>query len=144
MKRLFLKLFRGFLALLGIAVATSCEDILDNIPVAYGTPTMDYTVMGKVVNYKAEPLKGIKIKPRWDNWPPDSTYTDAQGAFVVARKGGSLEWKSDKFYYAPLIVEDTSGVYRKDTVYIKMVQIKEGGSWYKGEFEAKDVKITMY
>ena len=143
MKRIFIKLFQGLLALLGIAVATSCDGILGGMACAYGTPTMDYTVQGKVVNLKAEPLKGIKIKPRWDNWPPDSTFTDAQGAFVVARNGGWLEWKSDGFYYAPMIVEDTSGIYRTDTVYIKMEQIKEGDNWYKGEFEAKDAKITM-
>ena len=104
---------------------------------------MDYTVMGKVVNMRQEPLEGIKIKPRWDKWPLDSTYTDSQGTFVVVRKGGALEWKSDTFYYAPLIVEDTAGVYYKDTVYIKMVQIKEGDGWYRGEFESKDAKITM-
>ena len=92
---------------------------------------------------RQEPLEGIKIKPRWDKWPPDSTYTDSQGTFVVVRKGGALEWKSDTFYYAPLIVEDTAGVYYKDTVYIKMVQIKEGDGWYRGEFESKDAKITM-
>ena len=143
MKRIFVKLFQGLLALLGVVSATSCDDILGGMVCAYGTPTMDYTVQGKVVNLKAEPLKGIKIKPRWDNWPPNSTFTDAQGAFVVARKGGLLEWKSDGFYYAPLIVEDTSGIYRTDTVYIKMEQIKEGDNWYKGEFEAKDSKITM-
>lgn len=143
MKKVLLKLFKGVLALLGIAATTSCDDIIGNYPTAYGTPTMDYTVMGKVVNMRQEPLEGIKIKPRWDNWPLDSTYTDSQGAFVVARKSGALEWKSDKFYYAPLIVEDTAGVYHKDTVYIKMVQIKEGDGWYRGEFEAKDAKITM-
>ena len=143
MKNMILKLCKGLLGLLGIVVATSCDDILGGMICAYGTPTIDYTVQGKVVNLKAEPLKGIKIKPRWDNWPPDSTFTDAQGAFVVARTGGSLEWKSDGFYYAPLIVEDTAGIYRTDTVYIKMEQIKEGDNWYKGEFEAKDAKITM-
>ena len=144
MKRIFVKLFQGLLALLGVVSATSCDDIIGGMVCAYGTPTMDYTVQGKVVNLKAEPLKGIKIKPRRDNWPPDSTYTDAQGSFVVARKGAMLEWKTDNFYYAPLIVEDTSGLYRADTVYVKMVQIKEGDNrWYEGEFEAKDVKITM-
>ena len=145
MKNMILKLCKGLLGLLGIVVATSCDDILGGLVCEYGTPSMDYTVMGRVVNLKAEPLKGIKIKPKWETWPPDdSTYTDAQGSFVVARKGAMLEWKTDNFYYAPLIVEDTSGLYRADTVYVKMVQIKEGDNrWYKGEFEAKDVKITM-
>ena len=142
MKNLVLKISKWLFTMMGFA-AVSCDSFASLSPCAYGTPTMDYTVMGKVVNMRQEPLEGIKIKPRWDKWPPDSTYTDSQGAFVVARKSGALEWKSDKFYYAPLIVEDTAGVYHKDTVYIKVVQIKEGDGWYRGEFEAKDAKITM-
>lgn len=140
MKNLVLKISKWLLTFMGFA-AVSCDSLSPKD--AYGTPTMDYTVMGKVVNMRQEPLEGIKIKPRWDKWPLDSTYTDSQGTFVVVRKGGALEWKSDTFYYAPLIVEDTAGVYHKDTVYIKMVQIKEGHGWYKGEFESKDAKITM-
>ena len=143
MKRIFLKLFQGLMALLSVAAATSCDDILGSMPCAYGTPTMDYTVMGKVVNQEAEPLKGIKVMPVWDNWLQDPTYTDARGTFAIARKGGVLDRRSDTFYYARLVVEDTSGVYRTDTVYVKMAKIKEGSSWYIGEFEDKDVEIIL-
>lgn len=147
MKKWFLNLCRGLLALLGVAVVISCEDNLGNAIVMYGSPTADYSVKGKVVNMNLEALKGIKVKPLYDNYPPDSTsVTDAQGAFSIERKSlGGVE--QDQFgkgqYFVRLIVEDPSGVYNKDTVKVDLVQVKESDGWYRGGFEAKDAKITM-
>lgn len=147
MRKWFLKLCQGILALLGVAAVISCEDKFDSIPLAYGTPTTDYSIKGKVVNMKQEVLKGIKIKPLYD-YPPDSTYTNAQGEFSIERKASGYELTTVSpngpiKYKLSLIVEDTMGTYFKDTVKVELVQVKEGDGWYRGEFEAKDVKITM-
>ena len=141
MKRIFIKLFQGLLALLGIAVATSCDGILGGMVCAYGTPTMDYTVQGKVVNADKEALKGIKVKPlRSDiNGGIDSTYTDGSGNFIIAQK------RTVGFGEAvSLVIEDEAGIYRTDTVNVKLVKVKDGDNkWYNGAYEAKDAVITM-
>lgn len=143
MKSFLLKLFGALLPLFGVTALSSCDKgILGGMVCEYGTPTMDYTVMGKVVNVQNEPLKGIKVKPLHDSWPRDSTYTDTQGNFTVRRERSWLE-SNYGIYYAPLTVEDTSGIYRNDTVRVKMVRIKEADGWYKGAFEARDEKIIM-
>lgn len=131
MKKWMLKLCQGLLALLGVSAAVSC------IRYEYGTPTMDYTVMGKVMNQQGENLKGIKVKSM--EYMPDSTYTDAYGSFRIiendATGGGGK---------VPLVFEDEADVYRSDTVYVQLTQVEEGdGDWYCGVYEAKDVKITM-
>lgn len=140
MKNLILKLCKGLLALLGIAVATSCDDILGGLVCEYGTPSMDYTVMGKVVNARNEALKGIKVKTMNRNGlsgQRDSTYTDASGNFAVSQE--------HVFPYekVPIIFEDESGIYKTDTVDVMLTKVKEGKGWYNGEFAAENMEITM-
>ncbi len=143
MKKWFLKLCRVVLALLGVAAVISCEDHLGDTPVMYGSPTSDYSVKGKVINMKHEALEGIKVKPLYDDYP-DSTYTDAHGAFSIERKATScVFWDRTGNCYVPFIVEDTTGTYFKDTVNVKLVQVKEGEGWYNGAYEAREAKITM-
>ena len=136
MKEIFLKLCKALLSFIGMAAAVSC----DIVRVEYGTPTMDYTVMGKVVNEKKEALPQIKVKGLDHNWDGnrDSTYTDASGEFAITQQritgfGGK----------ASLIFEDESGVYRTDTIGVKLTQVKKGSGWYNGEFAAEDVEIIM-
>ncbi len=132
MKNLVLKISKWLLTMMGFA-AVSCDSLSPKD--AYGTPTMDYTVMGKVVNIRQEPLEGIKVKPVGKL---DGTYTDVSGAFTIVQQqitgfGG----------YADLIFEDEENVYIKDTVKIPLTKVKDGDGWYNGEFVAKDAKITM-
>lgn len=132
MKNLVLKISKWLLTMMGFA-AVSCDSLSPKD--AYGTPTMDYTVMGKVVNIRQEPLEGIKVKPVGKL---DGTYTDVSGAFTIVQQqitgfGG----------YADLIFEDEENVYIKDTVKIPLTKVKDGDGWYNGEFVAKDAKITL-
>lgn len=140
MKNMILKLCKGLLGLLGIVVATSCDDILGGLVCEYGTPSMDYTVMGKVVNARNEALKGIKVKTMNRNGlsgQRDSTYTDASGNFTVSQE--------HVFPYekVPIIFEDESGIYKTDTVDVMLTKVKEGKGWYNGEFAAENMEITM-
>lgn len=143
-----MKLCRGVLALLGVAAVISCEDHMKNALVMYGSPTSYYSVKGKVTNMKNEALKGIKVKPAgyYSNLY-GRICTDAQGTFTIEkqRDGGDMVW--DKYYhvyYVPLIFEDTTGVYVKDTVNVEVVKVGSGeGSFGGSYYEAKDVKIAM-
>lgn len=131
MKKWILRLCQGLLTLLGVSAAVSC------IRYEYGTPTMDYTVMGKVENSKGENLKGIKVKSL--EYMPDSTYTDGYGQFRIIEK--SVTGGGGK---VPIVFEDESEVYKPDTVYVQLTKVEEGdGDWYNGVYEAKDVKVVM-
>ena len=142
MKRLFVKLLQGFLALLGVAVATSCDDIIGGTICAYGTPTMDYTISGKVVNARNETLKDIRVKMLYEK--NFLVMTDAKGAFAIT-KNRTFNVAYDKGkYYVPLIFDDTTGVYRKDTVLVELAKVIDcDDQWYIGVYQAKDLKITM-
>ena len=140
MKNMILKLCKGLLGLLGIVMATSCDDILGGMVCEYGTPSMDYTVMGKVVNARNEALKGIKVKTMSRNGlsgRQDSTYTDVSGNFTVSQEN-VFPNKT-----VPIVFEDESGTYKSDTLDVKLTQVKEGKNWYSGKFAAEDVKVTL-
>ena len=141
MKSIMIRICKSLLAFLGVAVV-SC-DILE-VKDEYGTPVMDYTVMGRVVNAQDEPLQGIKVK-RLRNYPPDSTYTNENGAFSV-QKEDELVYGRNQKYFVPVIVEDPEGNYARDTVEVEVKKIassSSGGHWHWGIYENKDAKITM-
>ena len=138
MRGLLINLCKALLSLFGVVAFSSC-DIL-GVVCEYGTPHMDYTVMGKVVNAQEVGLKGIKVKPLSRNFSGyiDSTYTDASGNFTIGQSnvtgfGGEIK----------LIFEDEAGEYRTDTINVKLTRVKEGKGWDNGDFAAEDVKITM-
>lgn len=138
MRGLLINLCKALLSLFGVVAFSSC-DIL-GVACEYGTPHMDYTVMGKVVNAQEVGLKGIKVKPLSRNFSGyiDSTYTDASGNFTIGQSnvtgfGGEIK----------LIFEDEAGEYRTDTINVKLTRVKEGKGWDNGDFAAEDVKITM-
>ena len=86
MKRLFAKVIRGLLSLLGFSFSTGC--------VMYGCPPVlyrEYRLQGKVEAENGEKLPGIRVVfSQWDNFSEqderlkgfrDTMYTDAEGRY---------------------------------------------------------------
>lgn len=148
MKNMILKLCKGLLGLLGIVVATSCDDILGGMVCEYGTPVMDFTIMGKVVNVQDEALHGINVKCLRSYRVPDSigVYTDASGAFTIQKEREAFGIGDYGRVYIPIVLEDPNGVYARDTVEVDVKLVassSSGGHWHLGIFENKDAKIVM-
>ena len=154
-KSLIATLCSAILALLGFA---SCENILGGGLYEYGTPTIDYKVMGTVSDETGEPIKGIRVTFRAtesiaDDGTPrfitESHLTDEQGRYAIGEQSDQDSWDER------LIVEDVDGeanggLFVNDTIDLERAlhnnrgeQYKKGdGDWYWGGYEV-NVDVTL-
>ena len=148
-------LLSGALALLGFA---GCSNIKD-APDLYGTPSVDYKVIGTVTDEQGKPLKDIQVvlvdpyayhyfddngQPYLNGRDsisgdiyPDTTYTDKNGKFASHKvKSGSSQKLVMKF-------QDIDGEANGGEFLQKQLtkndfnekRIKKGKGFYKGEYE---------
>ena len=130
MKKQLLKkantLLAPILALFGIA--TSCDDGSGNGDdiCLYGVPTAEYIeITGTVQNEAQNPIENIQVVMDWD-----TTYTAADGSFVLRREGDfpvrtvTLQFNDTD--------EATSGNYQSDTAEVQITYTGGDGSWNAG------------
>lgn len=138
-QNLLLKLSRWALGLLGVGVAAGSCDVL--APCEYGTPTMKYTVQGKVVDSKTgNGIPGIKISR--------VTFSQAQGEFTDANGEFILEGQSfpnDTIHVHALDIDGAdNGFYTNVESVINLTKMEEGdGNWYSGKYAASNVVIRL-
>ena len=114
---------------------------------AYGTPTTDYTIKGKVADSEGMPIKGIVVSSR-------SAWSDETSGVEVAVTGedGSFRTKtlSDNIHGDIIVFTDTDGeanggdfaTIEVDISDLPQQKIKKGKGWYQGEYEVTaDVKL---
>ena len=119
-------------AILGMLGFSSCK-----VTVEYGTPSEDFTLEGEVTNEAKEPLQDIQIVLRggwkdgmdslyWDR-RNDTLYTGTDGRFYKYYPGVfPLE-------YYQVIANDTSGVYKSDTIDAHVSYSGGDGHWNNGK-----------
>ena len=153
MKRFISKIFSSLGKIAGLVLAfgySSC------FPVAYGSPTADYRVKGKVTDILNNPLEGIQVivedtdevfEKDGKSTNRDTTYTDGNGEFV-----SSLARDEYGTAYGTYVIfndvdgEANGGAFASDSVLltsVERVMVKEGdGGRYAGEYEYTiDVKM---
>lgn len=142
------KLLYLLLGLLGFSACSEGEnsnktrDDIDNIPCMYGTPTVEFTIKGKVTDSAGVPIKGIVVSS--DRNSDLSAVTGEDGSFTTNKvRAISI--------YGTLTFTDTDGdanggdFATKDVSVenLPTVKIKDGEGWYNGEYEVTaDVKLT--
>lgn len=142
------KLLYLLLGLLGFSACSEGEnsnktrDDIDNIPCMYGTPTVEFTIKGKVTDSAGVPIKGIVVSS--DRNSDLSAVTGEDGSFTT-NKVRAIN------IYGTLTFTDTDGdanggdFATKDVSVenLPTVKIKDGEGWYNGEYEVTaDVKLT--
>lgn len=152
-------LLSGALALLGF---TGCSN--SDGPLLYGSPSVDYRVLGTVTDTQGKPLEGIQVvvnnsyaltyydengiivKDKYESGKltPDTVYTDKNGKFS--------SYKVEALSDSKLVVEfqDIDGEANGGEFQLKRLtqkeldkkQLKKGDDWYDGEFEySKTVQL---
>ena len=150
-------LLSGALALLGFA---GCSNITD-APDLYGTPSVDYKVIGTVTDEQGKPLKDIQVIVKNPNgWSyyddntsreslppqviPDTLYTDKDGKFT---SNNVHAISVSKF---TVEIQDIDGEANGGEFLQKQLtkndfnekRIKKGKGFYQGEYElSKDVQL---
>lgn len=142
----------GFLSILGFSCSSDDEENESNfVPgmVEYGTPTATFVIKGKVVNESGNRLTGIRIitkssapfKNNNDYFAfADTFYSDKKGNFSYIRERAPLN-----NYLIPIISEDVSGMYARDSSNVDFKSAKFEDSehfWFKGTAE-KETTITL-
>ena len=155
-------LLSGALALLGF---TGCSDIND-APDLYGTPSVDYRVLGTVTDEEGKPLEGIQvvmdnpwivsyldeggkeILPKVDTTNmkilPDTVYTDKKGQFSgLKTMAGSLNKLTVEF--RDIDGEANGGEFKSERFTkdkFDKKQLKKGDGFYEGEYEySKTIRL---
>ena len=155
-------LLSGALALLGF---TGCSDIND-APDLYGTPSVDYRVLGTVTDTQGNPLEGIQvvmdnpwivsyldeegkeILPKVDTINmktlPDMVYTDKKGQFSGLKTMAGSSYKLT-VEFRDIDGEADGGEFKSERFTrdkLDKKQLKKGNGWYEGEYEySKTVKM---
>ncbi len=135
------KLIYLLLSLLGLA--TACDDDGGEIMCMYGTPTVTFSVKGRVTDPAGKPIEGISVKT--EKWL--ETATNARGEFAFEKS----EWTSfgDKPLKIPLKFEDVDGA-RNGSFEDREVEVAftrnekvESSGWYFGDYTASDIEVVL-
>lgn len=131
--------------LLGLLGFTACDENggTGGLVCEYGTPTVDFSVKGRVTDTQGNPIKGIVVS---------STDTGAALEAVTAADGSFTTNKVKDFsIFGKLVFTDTDGAenggeFETLTVDLNTLpetKVAEGdGGWYGGEYEVTaDVKL---
>lgn len=100
---------------------------------------MDFKVSGKVVSEEAAPIPGIKVSYPIPADPGTATVlTASDGSFSISGTASSPMLK-----FEDIDDPENGGEFADKSQEIEVEQVKKGHRWYMGEYEAKDVVISM-
>ena len=139
-QNLLLKFSRWAFRLLGIGIAANSCDVI-GLRCEYGTPTMSYTVQGKVVDSQTgKGIPGIKVS-RYSFPEAEGEMTDAQGGFEL----NGQDFPMDTLHIHISDVDGPqNGSYDKKEAVVNLTQTGEGdGHWYSGKYSATNLVIYL-
>ena len=135
------RLLSGALALLGFAGCNNGE-----APVLYGTPSVDYRVMGTITDTNGKPIQGIRVvvadedvingKIYAEDYPwvtSDTTYTDNKGQFSSS-KINDISYTRTLIDIQDIDDEANGGVFNEKRLHInhfEKKQVKKKDGWYR-------------
>ena len=128
----------ALLVLLGFQACDSTEAC------EYGTPTVDYHVIGQVEDADGNPVKGIRVTMQGFNDfsngnEKDITYTDEDGRFKTKTVRSVFIESEMGIVFEDIDGPENGGEFATESVKsddMKKKQIKKGdGHWYEGEYE---------
>lgn len=154
MRDLFLRFCRWALPLLGVTAAISCDNVIESpdmygcppsgyedMPVMYGTPTVEFRVKGKVVDPDGNPIKGIEI---YHDYSGHKVYTLEDGSFDYASEDIGFEMETVTLEFTDIDGEENGGDFQSQEVPVPVAQTDPGdGLWDNGEYAAEDVEIVL-
>ena len=152
MKDLFLRFCRWALPLLGVAAVTSCEIVApamygsppsgyDDMVCMYGTPVVEFSVKGKVVDSEGNPIPGIEIS---HDYSGHKVYTLEDGSFDYTSEDNGFEMETVTLEFTDIDGEENGGDFQSQEVPVPVQQTEPGdGAWNNGKFEAENVEIVL-
>jgi putative lipoprotein (rSAM/lipoprotein system) len=130
----------ALLVLLGFEACTGME----NGGEEYGTPTVDFHVVGQVTDAEGKPIEGIRVTTRGyydfnDGTMEQTTYTDKEGRYATKEVKSIGIDPGMKVVFEDVDGEANGGLFAADSVSsgaMAKEKVKKGdGNWYEGGYE---------
>ena len=130
----------ALLALLGFEACTGME----NGGEEYGTPTVDFHVVGQVTDAEGKPIEGIRVTTRGyydfnDGTMEQTTYTDKEGRYATKEVKSIGIDPGMKVVFEDVDGEANGGLFAADSISSDAMakeKVKKGdGNWYEGGYE---------
>ena len=130
----------ALLVLLGFEACSGFE----NGGVEYGTPTVDFHVVGQVTDAEGKPIEGIRVTTRGyydfnDGTMEQTTYTDKEGRYATKEVKSIGIDPGMKVVFEDVDGEANGGLFAADSISSDAMakeKVKKGdGNWYGGEYE---------
>lgn len=148
---MFNRILSGLLVILGFSACHSDDEIE---PCEYGSPTVDYHIMGRVTDASGAPIKGIRVtvkgvEPYTDALPPELAkkavvFTDNNGSYCTEDISTGGIGTRLRVVMEDVDGPDNGGEFAKDSVKVTEMerkQVRKRSNWYLGEFELKADKM---
>lgn len=130
----------ALLVLLGFEACTGME----NGGEEYGTPTVDFHVVGQVTDAEGKPIEGIRVTTRGyydfnDGTMEQTSYTDKEGRYATKEVKSIGIDPGMKVVFEDVDGEANGGLFAADSISSDAMakeKVKKGdGNWYGGEYE---------
>ena len=130
----------ALLVLLGFEACTGME----NGGEEYGTPTVDFHVVGQVTDAEGKPIEGIRVTTRGyydfnDGTMEQTTYTDKEGRYATKEVKSIGIDPGMKVVFEDGDGEANGGLFAADSISSDAMakeKVKKGdGNWYEGGYE---------
>ena len=110
----------------------------------YGTPTVDFHVVGQVTDAEGKPIEGIRVTTRGyydfnDGTMEQTTYTDKEGRYATKEVKSIGIDPGMKVVFEDVDGEANGGLFAADSISSDAMakeKVKKGdGNWYAGGYE---------
>lgn len=110
----------------------------------YGTPTVDFHVVGQVTDAEGKPIEGIRVTTRGyydfnDGTMEQTTYTDKEGRYATKEVKSIGIDPGMKVVFEDVDGEANGGLFAADSISSDAMakeKVKKGdGNWYEGGYE---------
>jgi putative lipoprotein (rSAM/lipoprotein system) len=130
----------ALLVLLGFEACSGME----NGGEEYGTPTVDFHVVGQVTDAEGKPIEGIRVTTRGyydfnDGIMEQTTYTDKEGRYATKEVKSIGIDPGMKVVFEDVDGEANGGLFAADSISSDAMakeKVKKGdGNWYEGGYK---------
>ena len=127
----------------GLYVAENLQIKMDeDFPVMYGTPMVEFSVKGRVVDADSNPIPNIEVT--WAGNTYGKAVTAEDGTFQYANEDIGFEMTDVTLTFTDVDGEENGGDFETEEVQVPLTQTDPGdGNWDCGEYAAEDVVVVL-
>lgn len=144
MKKKWYRIANGTLSALLVLLGFEACSGMENGGEEYGTPTVDFHVVGQVTDAEGKPIEGIRVTTRgyhdFNNGTMEqTTYTDKEGRYATKEVKSIGIDPGMKVVFEDVDGEANGGLFAADSISSNAMtkeKVKKGdGNWYGGGYE---------